>query len=254
MKLDKPIKKSNGARGNSNGPFVAIGDRGVTCPPMETGFPEEMELNGHNKLPPKLRTGTDTPGKPLYQRCHAFVQSRRGTGKLWLGTLAYALSHKLVKVLEDVQVERKVPIDELPTHQRADAPKGLTDKATGKIVMPGDWEPGMKMPKFVGFIPDNERSWVGGRVESSLIAEPQPRNAIVVGKIILPEKYLKNAKKDDAKKGDKKDAKKSAKPVKAAIGAGARDGDTKQLTARTVKSPAPKIPAGTSKPAEAVAA
>jgi hypothetical protein len=233
------MKLKNKVSGEAvKGPFVAIGNRGVTCP-MTVGdnglvlsngvvIPKGATLNEWQDLPPKIRGGADLPGQPLYRRVHSFVQSRtdkgpNGKAQFFLGTLALAVQKKLVKVIENVTIERKLASEELQCEEHHSLPR----KATGTLVLPADWAPGQKTPKMVGFVPNAGQKWPGGRIEQTLVneADKSPaRNDFVVAKIHWPDNLKP---KDDAKakdNGGKKDAK----------------ADTKKAPAKAAAKPAPK--------------
>lgn len=204
MKLDKKVTKRE--KGSvAQGPFVAIGSRGVTSPPLEDGFPSEMELNAWNPLPPKIQQGSDNPEVPLYRRTHSWVQSRRNGengGKFFLGTLDYALKNKMVVPVEGVTLERKLEQgdEKLPATYR-----NYPRTAKGTALFPKNWKPGMKYPKMVGFVPAPGSKWAGGRIEFTMV--PDGRNNFVVGKLTLPEGLLPKAAKKDEDKGGKNDKK-----------------------------------------------
>jgi hypothetical protein len=240
-------------KGNSNatvtGPFVAIGSRGVTCPPLEKMFDAEegIELNAWNDLPAKERQGSDMPAMPLWRRSHSWVQSRKtpdgSDPKFFFGTLDYAIKHKMVQVLENITVERKKETKDLPRNV-IESFGNLPKTAVGTLILPKDWKPGQKQPKMCGFIANKGQKWPGGRIEAAAVNEPKPRNIAFVGSIHWPESVTKTAEK----------AAKAQKNVAENKPATKIAGDKKEQAKKTAPATRKEVAQKVAKSAEAVTA
>src|SRR5437588_728263 len=96
-----------------DGPFIAFGNRGVSCPQLNL-IPDGMQLNRFQPLPqhgPGDNWGSDFEDhrgvQPLWRLVHSYVQSRKHGDTFFFGTLAEALRLKLVNIFEGVTAERK---------------------------------------------------------------------------------------------------------------------------------------------------